>query len=134
MKGLTDLEEMLSTLKPRLSDAEYVFHTIPDGQYGDFQNLNPIASFQENEGLTLVLPRDTAEKQGIDCSGIFCCITLDVHSSLEAVGLTAAVAGTLTDHGISANVIAAFYHDHIFVQKERAADALQALKKLAGRD
>ena len=95
--------------------------------------LNPIASFQENEGLTLVLPRDTAEKQGIDCSGIFCCITLDVHSSLEAVGLTAAVAGTLTDHGISANVIAAFYHDHIFVQKERAADALQALEKLASR-
>jgi len=130
MKGLTDLEEMLSTLEPCLSEAEYVFHTVPNGRYGEFQNLNPIASFQESEGLTLVVSRGLAEKQGIDCSAVFRCITLNVHSSLEAVGLTAAVAGTLTDHGISANVIAAFYHDHIFVQKERAEDALQALEKL----
>ena len=130
MIGLTDLEEMLSTLEPRLGDEEYVFHTVANGRYGEFQSLLPIASFQETEGLTLVVPRRTAQEQGIDCSSVFRCITLNVHSSLEAIGLTAAVSKTLTDHGISANVIAAFYHDHIFVQKERADEALAALESI----
>ena len=53
-----------------------------------------------------------------------------VHSSLAAVGLTAAVAAALADHGISANVVAAFYHDHIFVPAERAEEALAALRAI----
>jgi len=59
-------------------------------------------------------------------------ITLTVHSSLEAVGLTAAFATELTRHGISANVVAGYYHDHIFVgagDAERAVAALQGLSE-----
>jgi hypothetical protein len=57
-------------------------------------------------------------------------ITLRVHSSLAAVGLTAAVAAALSDHGISANVVAAYCHDHIFVPADRAEEALAALRSL----
>ena len=50
-----------------------------------------------------------------------------MHSSLIAVGLTAAVSGTLAAHNISANIIAAFFHDHLFVPQEDAERALAAL-------
>jgi uncharacterized protein len=59
-------------------------------------------------------------------------IILQVHSSLDAVGLTAAVSSKLTERGISANVIAAFYHDHIFIPAERAHEAVEALRELVG--
>lgn len=61
-------------------------------------------------------------------------ITLTVYSSLDALGLTAAVARKLASHGISANVVAAYYHDHIFVQKEKADEALLALKELSAAE
>lgn len=56
-------------------------------------------------------------------------ITLTIHSSLDAVGITAAVSTKLAEQGISANVIAAYYHDHIFVQAEKAELAIEALGK-----
>lgn len=85
----------------------------------------------EAEGLTLVIPKQRADQHGIAYEGTFRCITLSVHSSLEAVGLTAVIATKLTEHNISANVIAAYYHDHVFVQNGRAEDALSVLKALA---
>jgi hypothetical protein len=54
-----------------------------------------------------------------------------MHSSLEAVGLTAAVATALAARGIAANVIAGARHDHVFVPAARADDALAALRDLA---
>ena len=83
--------------------------------------------FVEEEGLTLVIERSVAEGNRIDCSAPFRRIVLTVHSSLEAVGLTAAVATALAERGISANMIAAFHHDHIFVPSDRAEAALAAL-------
>jgi len=93
--------------------------------------LEPIAAFVESEGLTLVVPRTSAQNHKLDFDGVFKCITLQVHSSLDAVGLTAVFATTLTEHGISANVIAGFYHDHIFVATQDADQAMSALRKLA---
>jgi hypothetical protein len=90
-----------------------------------------LASYREAEGLTLLITRRQADKHGIHYASIFKGITLTVHSGLDAVGLTAAVATTLAERGISANVIAAYYHDHIFVQHDRANDALDALNELA---
>ena len=78
----------------------------------------------------MVLEESTAVRAGLSFSGTFRQITLTVHSSLEAVGLTAAVASKLADRGISANVIAAYYHDHIFVQSDMAVSALKALSEL----
>jgi hypothetical protein len=127
MSGETDLTKLLASLSPSLSDKDYVFCTVKDGLYGDFVETKPLASFVEREGLTLVLSKASADAAGLIYQGSFKCITLNVHSSLEAVGLTAVVAGKLAAHNISANVMAAYFHDHIFVA---AADADRALALL----
>ena len=133
MSGITDLAKLLSSLKPKLIDGEFVFLTLPDGRYGDGKELHPVASFAEPEGLTLIVPKGRAEAAGVDFDGVFRLISLQVHSSLEAVGLTAAVAEALAAKGISANVVAAFYHDHLFVPASRADEALNALSELAAK-
>lgn len=130
MAGETDLSKMLATLKPQLREGDYVFCTFPQARYGDHAELEPIASFTEAEGLTLVIPQHRADQHGIAYEATFRCITLSVHSSLEAVGLTAVIATQLAKHNISANVIAAYYHDYVFVQTHLAKDALTALNEL----
>jgi hypothetical protein len=126
MTGITELETLLKSMSPALNPEEYVFCTV-EGVYGDYAHLKPKASFYEDEGLTLLLTTSAAASAKIAFESTFKMITLTVHSSLEAVGLTAAVSAKLTEHNISANVIAAYYHDHILVQSERAEDAMKAL-------
>ncbi|WP_351088944.1 ACT domain-containing protein [Shewanella sp. S1-49-MNA-CIBAN-0167] len=130
MVGETNLTALLASMSPVLLDDEYVFCSV-QGQYGDYQTLSPLATFRESEGLTLVLTKAAAIEGGLSFESVFKGITLTVHSSLDAVGLTAAVANKLTEKGISANVIAAYYHDHIFVQTEKAALAIEALNELS---
>ena len=120
MAGEKNLEKLLVSMSPVLVKGEYVFCTLKNSKYGDYADARPIASFEEAEGLTLVLPKEAADRFDLSYDGIFRCITLGVHSSLEAVGLTAAVAGKLADHGIAANMIAAYFHDHVFVQADLA--------------
>jgi hypothetical protein len=131
MTGEKDLDKLLSSISPELLDGEYVFCTFQNAHYGDHSDLEPIASFIESEGLTLVVPKSKANEQGLSYESVFKGITLRVHSSLEAVGLTAALSQKLTEYGISANVIAGYYHDHIFVQKEHAEKAIEALNEFA---
>tara|TARA_Y100001956_G_C4022291_1_gene142498 strand:+ start:254 stop:652 length:399 start_codon:yes stop_codon:yes gene_type:complete len=130
MSGITDLDELLRSMRPKLMPTEFVFCTT-SGALTDYVNLEPVASFIESEGLTLVLEKSRAEKVGLAFEGIYQQITLTVHSSLDAVGLTAAVASKLASKGISANVIAAYYHDHIFVQQDKATAALLALEEFS---
>ena len=78
---------------------------------GDHSEMEPIAAFSENEGLTLVVPKSKADSHGLGYGSAFKCITLKIHSSLEAVGLTAAISTKLTEYNVSANVIAGYYHD-----------------------
>ena len=127
MPGLTDLAAILSQVDPRLVDGELAFVTVPGAAYGDHADLGPVAVMREAEGLTLVVPRDRADAAGLPYDGAFRQITLTVQSSLHAVGLTAVVAGRLAAQGISANVIAGFHHDHVFVPAARADEALAAL-------
>ena len=130
MAGEEDLSKLLALLRPGLIPGDFVFCTVANMKYGDHAELQPIASVQEAEGLTLVLDKHTAEEAGLAYDAVFNCITLQVHSSLEAVGLTAAVSSKLAANGISANVIAAYYHDHVFVPKEKAQLALKLLTEL----
>ncbi len=132
MTGEKDLRKLLASLSPVLTDGEYVFCTFQDAQYGDYPDLEPVASIKEEEGLTLVVPKNKADARGLPYESVFRKITLMVHSSLDAVGLTAACSAKLTEHGISANVIAGYFHDHLFVQKELADKAIDALRELAG--
>jgi len=130
MNGEKNLNTLLKNMTPVLNDEEYVFVTL-EGFYGDYSHLKPLCSFNEKEGLTLIIPKLEAELHGMASDGVFKYITLEVHSSLNAVGLTAAVSARLADNEISANVVAAFYHDHIFVQAEHADRAFMLLKELS---
>ena len=129
MAGIKDLNKLLNSMQPELIDKAFVFCTVA-GNFKEYIALEPIATFIESEGLTLVLTKDKADEAGLNYEGVFRQITLTVHSSLQAVGLTA-VSTRLASKGISANVIAAYYHDHVFVSLEQAEQALVALKELS---
>ena len=132
MTGETDLNRLLASLSPRLIDGEFVFCAFPDSRYGDYAHLEPVAAIVEPEGLTLVVPKSKADEQSLHYASVFRMITLGVQSSLDAVGLTAAFTGKLTEYGISSNVVAGFYHDHIFVPRDMAPKAIAALRELSG--
>ena len=127
MQGEKNLKILLENISPKLLEGEYVFCTVKDGVYGDYADALPLASILEDEGLTLILLKEAAVKCGLSYDSIFRCITLAVHSSLDAVGLTSAVSRKLFDYKISANIVAGFYHDHIFVPAEKAEKALKVL-------
>ncbi|WP_457576260.1 ACT domain-containing protein [Desulfomarina sp.] len=129
MSGEKSLKKLLRTLTPRLHKDLYVFCRVAGGRYGDYAEAEPIASFMESEGLTLVVKKNMADGLNLQYSGLFSYISLNVHSSLEAVGLTAAVSTRLSEHGISANIIAAYTHDHLFVPADKGDEALHLLLK-----
>ena len=131
--GETDINMLLARMQPELLPGEYVFCTVPEGRHSDHKELQPIAWYAEDEGLSLVVPEETAHAAGVLCSETFRCIVLRVHSSLVAVGLTAAVSSRLAAHGIPANMIAAFHHDYLLVPAEQAKEALGLLKEIQGR-
>ena len=130
MSGGTDTASLLADTDPTLSAVEVVFCSFPNAAVADKAFLDPIGCFEEPEGLSLIITRQVAEAHGIPFSVVLQGITLNVHSSLEAVGLTAAVAGRLTQHGISANIVASYYHDHVFVPVADAERALAVLRTL----
>ncbi len=120
--------DMIAQMDPRLRAGTCVFATLeaPAPELA----AQAIATFAEDEGLSLILPLDAAARAGLDTSQPMRCITLHVHSALDGVGLTAAVAGVLADHGIACNMVAAFHHDHAFVPAADADSALSLLRAL----
>ena len=131
MSGIVHLATLLRSMSPKVLEGEFVFLSFANCTYGAHAHLAPIGGFIEAEGLTLIVPRVQADSHQLSYDGVFCCISLHVHSSLSAVGLTAAVADALTVENISANVVAAYYHDHVFVPAQRTQDALAALQRLS---
>ena len=131
MSGITDLNTLLQTLTPRLNPGEYVFCCTADEVLPPSREL--IGSFREEEGLTLILPEAEARRLGLTCHYRAAWITLQVHSDLAAVGLTAAFATALAEAGISCNVIAGYHHDHLFVALQDAQRALNVLQQLSAR-
>ncbi|MEB5930797.1 ACT domain-containing protein [Pseudomonas mosselii] len=129
MHGETSIEKLLQSMKPVLNDGEYVFATVTDAP--QLQDLNIVGSFREHEGWTVILERKVADAMQLPYTYACAWITLTVHSSLEAVGLTAAFATALGKAGISCNVVAAYYHDHIFVGVDDAQSAMAVLQALS---
>ena len=125
---VSDLEQLLASMQPEWNEGAYVFSSVPANR--DVSQLAPVATFREREGLTIIIDEPTALREGLPVLFRAAWITLTVHSDLQAVGLTAAVAEALTKSRISCNVVAAAFHDHIFVPIERAADALAQLAGL----
>ncbi|MGF6875842.1 ACT domain-containing protein [Paraburkholderia sp. MM5477-R1] len=128
---VSDLAQLLASMQPELNEGAYVFSSVRADR--DVSQLAPLATFREREGLTVIIDEPTALREGLPVLFRAAWITLNVHSDLEAVGLTAAVADALTRARISCNVVAAAFHDHIFVPVERARDALAQLTDLQVR-
>ncbi len=130
MAGELDLKKLLLNMTPRLNGGEYVFVSIADPDEDMIQNS--VASIKEKEGVTLIVSKEFAVRRNLNFEKLFSWISLEVHSSLEAVGLTATFSKALADNEISCNVIAGYYHDHIFVPTEDSNRALLVLQSLAG--
>lgn len=124
--GETDLGTLVRSMQPEALPGEWFFATVTHAT-----TVDAAASVREPEGLSVVVSRAEAERIGASTDHAYRWITLRVHSSLEAVGLTAAVSAALTVRGISCNVIAGAFHDHLLVPASRLDDALQTLVELA---
>ncbi|KAK8165342.1 ACT domain-containing protein [Phyllosticta citrichinensis] len=126
----TALQHLVRSLSPLLDPLSYVFLTLPPSTKLPTA-LDPLMTFREAEGLTVVAERQAALDNGLPYT--FPCrrITLDVHSSLEAVGFMAVVASRLKEFGIPVNPVSGYYHDHCFVPEGREDEALAALHELA---
>ncbi|MDD0841790.1 ACT domain-containing protein [Pseudomonas sp. Gutcm_11s] len=129
MTGETNLGTLLASLSPRLNPGRFVFCNVP--QPSVVQMAAALGSFREAEGTTLIIAREEADRLGLAYDYLAAWITLEVHSSLAAVGLTAAFATALAKQGISCNVIAGYHHDHLFVAEADAERAVAVLQQLA---
>ena len=129
MTAELDLATLLSNVRPEMREGIFVFCTIAEG--GGIPAVNPLLTFREREGTTLVLRREEAEAAGLSHQFASRLITLTVHSSLEAVGFLAAVTARLAAAGISVNAVSAFHHDHLFVPENRADEALRLLQTMS---
>ncbi|UOX33027.1 ACT domain-containing protein [Flavobacterium sediminilitoris] len=129
MNGEKNLEILLKTMKPKHNVGEFVFCEIEDLEKIKLNEI--VMSFREEESITIITKIEIADKLNLKYSFIASWITLTVHSSLEAVGLTAAFSKALSENGISCNVVAAFYHDHIFVDKNDTEKAMEILNKFS---
>ena len=130
MAGNTDLQKVLSSIQISCDEIEYGFVCIDEGIE---INLNEVTgTFREQEGLTVIASLNYLKSKNLkNYEGPFAKLTIDVHTSLELVGLTATLATKLGESNISANVVAAYYHDHIFVQYDLKDVAIEALNALA---
>ena len=130
MAGETDLKKLLAMMTPELLPGVHVFATLPpDAPVPD--SLEPVMLFREREGTTLIVLEEEAKAAGLDA--VFPCrmVTLNVHSSLEAVGFLAAITTRLAAASMGVNPVSGFYHDHLLVPADRAEEVMDMLRKLA---
>lgn len=123
MAGETNLAKLLRNLNPSVRTGAFVYVATD-------RDLPAHARIVEREGATLVMEQSEAEAAGLEFEGTWAWITLEVLSSLEAVGLTAEVSTALARAGISCNMLAGFHHDHLLIPADRLDDAMKVLSDL----
>lgn len=129
MGGETSIDVLLKNMVPILNQGDYVFATVSDISL--INREDSICEFKEKEGTTIVIDKEKADRLGLKYTYIASWITLTVHSSLDAVGLTAKFSSALAEHNISCNVIAGYYHDHIFINRDDSERAIKVLLDLS---
>jgi len=127
--GEMSLDVLIKAMEPVLYDDIYVFATVEKSS--DSKAVRPIMTFIEKEGLTLILTQDSAIENKLDYDFECRMITLNIHSSLEAVGFLARITTRLAGLQMGVNPVSGFYHDHLFVPADRAQDALAELKLMS---
>lgn len=132
MSGETKLSNLLASMTPTLRDGTYVFATLNNRTL--CKELRPLMVFEEVEGTTVVLLQEEAEAHGLPHEFPCRMITLDVHSSLDAVGFMAKMATALAEQGMGVNPVSGFFHDHLFVPNGREIEALATLHRLAAQN
>jgi hypothetical protein len=130
MAAERDLQVLLRGMKPELRPGIFVFCTIPANESIPAA-VSPLLTFREQEGTTLVIPREEAEAAGLRYAFASRLISLTVHSALDAVGFLAAITARLAEAGISVNAVSAFHHDHLFVPVDRVDEAMAVLQELS---
>lgn len=128
--GITSLPTLLSTLTPTLHPQTFVFLTLPPSTPAP-SGLFIQMLFREAEGLTVITTPESAAEHGLEYTFHCRMITLNVHSSLEAVGFIAYVATELGKRGIGGNCVSGFWHDHLFVGEGREGEAIGVLEGVA---
>jgi hypothetical protein len=118
--------EMIAGMTPVMRPEIFVFAITNDPNLVASLYSEAISIFQEDEGVSMLIPVEA--KPPVDSP--MRCITLNLFSSLEGVGLTAAGSAALGDNGIACNMVAAFHHDHVFVPSKVSDQALAVLLSL----
>lgn len=133
MTGETDLKTLLASMTPELLAGTYVFATLAPG-VAQPEGVEAVMIFREREGVTLIVDEEKAIAAALTASFRCRMVTLNIHSSLEAVGFLAAIITRLAAAGMGVNPVSAFYHDHLFVPADRAEEALELLVGLAAEN
>ena len=133
MPGETNLQKLLGSMSPELVPGIFVFATVPQGTEKP-AGINPVMIFSEREGDTLILLQDEARAAELPSAFRSRMITLNVHSSLEAVGFLAAITARLAAAGMGVNPVSGYFHDHLFVPADRAEKAMAILQALAAEN
>ncbi len=129
MSGETNTAKLIKGLNPLLNEGKYIFSTLKD--FSKIDRKHTLFEFKEKEGTTVVLEQHKADELNLDYEYVAAWITLTIHSSLSAVGLTAIFSTELAKNDISCNVVSGFYHDHIFVNINDATKAIRVLTLLS---
>jgi len=116
-------------MSPVLHDETFGFITVDANTA--LSEIGAVMQFTELEGLTLIAPLERAKAAGLTCEFPCRMITLNIHSSLEAVGFLAVITTHLATLDMGVNPVSGFYHDHLFIPADRAADAMTALAELS---
>lgn len=130
MKPITNLSQLLRSMHPELIPGKYVFCTISKGKLSSLK-IKPKLIFHEEEGVTVIVEKEVADKNKLSYGKVWSLITLNVHSDLSAVGFLAAITKELAEAGISVNAVSAYYHDHLFVPEEKKEGAMRVLQNLS---
>jgi len=129
MSGEKDLETLLLSMRPKLSERQFVFCNILPDKLSTLK-MEPLFVFREEEGVTIIIEKRHADSESLDYDDVWSWIALTIHSSLSAVGFLAAITNKLSENFISVNVVSAYFHDHLFVPQEKAHLAMQVLDGL----
>lgn len=130
MTGETDLATLLTKMQPVLHEQVYVFCSVSQHTMSQLP-LTPYGTFYEHEGISIIVTLQQATDLGLAVDATWACITLNVHSSLSAVGFLAVITSRLARSGISVNPVSAYYHDHLFVPWESRNQVMEILRKLS---